>query len=180
MTLKTDQCLPSPLNNNLSLDELYNYYRNNVENQKVYLNGNLVKFFSGLRISSTEIYPEAFHHITTKKDKTNGIRVPEERRFYINYIVPMIKNYESCNNCGNKRCLNLKMWTKTYTNRKKRVMLLYSKEDFNYMVVLEYDHKKKNELNVITSYLANEKWFIKKANKDYEKYLSQKKTGNVI
>lgn len=170
MMLKTKTCFPNRLKDSLKLDELYNYFVKEIQSQDLYLYGNSVKFLSGLHITSLKMYPKAFHHITTKKNKETGIRVPEERRFYINHIVPMIRHVSECQDCINSKCSKIKIWTKPHNNRTKRTKLLYIADNYNYMIVLENDYKIKNQLNIVTSYLGNEDWFLKKTLKEYEKY----------
>ena len=170
MTSKTKECFEPPLNNNLTMDELYKYFSKEVQTQELYLFGNAVKFFSGLHITSTSMYPECFYHITTKKDKKTGLRIEEKRRFYINHIVPMIKHIEDCKNCDNDNCSKIKMWSKPHNNRITRTKLLYIGDTYNYMIILENDHKNKNQLNVVTSYLGNEEWFLKTTLAEYNKY----------
>lgn len=170
MTLKIKECFKSPLEDNLTIDDLYKYFTREIELQDLYLFGNSVNFFAGLHVENFGMYPEAFHHITTKKDKTTGIRIPEERRFYINHIVPMIRNVSECNTCNNIECSKIKVWTKPVDNRTKRTKLLYIGDGYNYMIILENDHKRKNNLNVVTSYLGNESWFLKKNLEEYDKY----------
>ena len=169
MTLTTRKCFEPPLNN-FTMDELFIYFQTEVRNQKMCLYGNTVKFLEGLHVTSTEMYPECFHHVTTKKDKKTGIRNPEERRFYINHIVPMLKHVEECKNCDNEECSKIKMWIKPHNNRVKRTKLLYIADNYSYMVILEPDHKIKNQFNIVTSYLGNESWFLKQTLEEYEKY----------
>ena len=170
MTSKTKTCFPSKLEDSLELEELYNYFSKEIQSQDLYLYGNNVKFFLGLHVTSSEMYPEALHHITTKKDKKTGIRTPEERRFYINHIVPMIRHVHECKDCTNIECVKIKIWTKPHNNRTIRTKLLYIGDNYNYMIILENDHKRRNELNVVTSYLGNEKGFLKKTLEEYQKY----------
>ena len=82
----------------------------------------------------------------------------------------MINNVSNCNNCGNDKCSKIKIWTAPYNNRVNRTKLLYTNPNYNYLIILENDQKDKNQLNVVTSYLGNEPWFLSKTLKEYDKY----------
>lgn len=165
------KCFKGPLDNTLSLEELYKYFKSEVQSnvEMLKIGNNIVKFYSGLYVSSTEMYSEAFHHVTTKRNN-RGIREPEERRFYINHIVPMIEHLSECKNCNNKDCFKIKLWTAPYNNKIKRTKILYICEDYNYLIILENDKIRKNQLNIVTSYLAMEEGSKKSLLEEYEKY----------
>lgn len=163
------QCLPSPLDYDMTTDELYNFFRNFVQSEILYIDGYKIVFYGGLDIRT--MYSEAFYHMSTKKNGS-GIRKFEERRFYINHIVPMIRHVKECESCTNYLCPKIKIWTVPYDNKTKRTKLLYVGDSYNYLIILETDLKNKNQLNVVTSYLGNEPWFLKKILKEYNKYKS--------
>jgi len=169
-SIKSKECFSGPLDNNFSMDELYTYFRENIQNKDMSINGMKINFFDTLNITGTVMYAESFHHITTKRNNNSGIREPEDRRFYINHIVPMIENINECKTCSNSSCSKIKIWTAPYSNKIKRTKILYIGGNYNYMIILENDIKCKNQLNVITSYLGNEKWFLPKIMKEYNKY----------
>ena len=168
MTLiKTKECFDEPLDNTLSMDELYKYFTSNIQNQELKIENFKITFLKGLNIETMRA--EAFYHITTKKDN-RGIRIEEERRFYINHIVPMIDNVNNCQSCDNNACSKIKIWTAPFNNRTNRTKLLYIGDNYNYLIILENDKKIKNQLNIVTSYLGNEPWFLDKILKEYNKY----------
>ena len=161
--MKSNNCIDGPLDKLINDEELYNYFIKNLYQADLRINGTPIKIFT---TPFEDNRMQGYFHLTTKTDKKFKIRIKEERAYYINHIVPMIKNYMNCKNCKNDKCQGIKIWTAPYKN-KKRTKLLFSNKKYNYLVVLEYSKK---EAYIITSFLINEPHYLEKIIKEYNKY----------
>ena len=90
----------------------------------------------------------------------------EPRAYFINYVIPMIKNYLNCSTCDDLECKKIKKWTAPYKNT-KRTKLLYSDDLYSYIIILE---KNKNDMYIISSYLIDEPGHLQNVLKEYNKY----------
>lgn len=90
----------------------------------------------------------------------------EPRAYFINYIVPMINNYQKCSTCDDLECKKIKIWTAPYNNT-KRTKLLFNDDLYSYIIILE---NKKNDMYIVSSYLIDEPRYLKKVLAEYEKY----------
>ena len=166
MTSTKNKCgLNGPLPKNTTDDELYSYFIKNIYYGNLEINGMKIKVFT---TPFEDNRMQGFFYLTTKPQKKFEIkiRMKEPRAYFINYIVPMIKNYSKCPNCEDKKCSKIKVWTKPYKN-KKRTKLLYTDNLYSYIIILE---KKKNEMYIISSYLIDEPRYLQNILKEYNEY----------
>lgn len=166
MTTTKNKCgFNGPLSGNTTDDELYNYFIKNIYFGDLQINGMKIKVFT---TPFEDNRMQGFFHLTTKTQKKFGIkiRMKEPRAYFINYIVPMIKNYSKCHNCEDDKCNKIKIWTTPYKGT-KRTKLLYSDDLYSYIIILE---KKKNDMYIISSYLIDEPGYLQKILKEYNKY----------
>lgn len=167
---KINQCINGPLNNKITDDELYDYFLKNIYHGYLKIHGMRVKVFT---TPFEDNKMQGYFHLTTKTQKQFGIkiRMKEPRALFINYVNPMISNFQNCNSCENISCPKIKIWTAPYKNT-KRTKLLFSDDNYSYIIILE---KNKNEMFIISSYLIDESGYLNNVLKEYEKY---KKSSN--
>ena len=166
MNCQIKNCFNGPLSEDLSDEEIYDYFIKNI------YNGNLKIYGSNIKVFTTPVVDnkmQGYFHLTTKTKKNFGIniRMKEKRAYFINYIPVMLDNFENCKNCNNENCNKIKIWTAPYKDT-KRTKLLYSDELYSYLIVLE--RNKKNEMFIVTSFLIDEPHYLEKIIKEYEKY----------
>lgn len=159
------RCIDGPLSNEITDEELYDYFIKNIYYGNLKINGMPIKVFT---TPFEDNKMQGYFHLTTKNQKKFGIkiRMKEPRAYFINYIVPMINNYLKCNTCDNINCNKIKVWTAPHNNT-KRTKLLYSDEIYSYIIILE---QKKNCMYIVTSYLIDEPSYLNKVIKEYNKY----------
>ena len=157
--------LNGPLPNSATDNELYDYFLKNIYHGNLTINGMKIKVFT-TPIEDNKM--QGFFHLTTKTQKNFGIkiRMKEFRAYFINYIPPMINNYLNCSTCDNLECNKIKIWTAPYKNT-KRTKLLYSNNDYSYIIILEQNKK---DMYLISSYLIDEPGYLEKILKEYNKY----------
>lgn len=165
ISTETKICFNGPLPESTTYDELYDYYLQNIYSADLRMYGTRIKTFE-TPIEDNKM--QGFFHLTTKTQKQFGIkiRMKEYRAYFINYVPIMINNFEKCNKCKNNMCNKIKVWTAPFKNT-KRTKLLYTDEHYSYIVVLE---RKGNELYIITSYLIDERHYLKKVLQEYNEY----------
>ena len=154
-----------PLSEKTTDDELYDYFIKNIYYGNLKINGMNIKVFT---TPFEDNRMQGFFHLTTKTQKNLGfkIRMKETRAYFINYIVPMINNYQKCSTCEDLECKKIKIWTAPYKNT-KRTKLLFSDELYSYIIILE---KNKNDMYIVSSYLIDEPGYLNKVLSEYEKY----------
>lgn len=171
MTLtKKEKCIINPLPNNLSDEQLYEYFIKNI------YQGNLKIFGMNIKVFTTPVEDnrmQGYFHLTTKTQKQfkYKIRMKEARAFFINYIPIMINNYLQCNECNILDCPKIKIWTAPY-KQTKRTKLLYSDDKYSYLIVLEQN---KNEMFIVTSFLIDEPHYLDNILLEYENYKKPQK-----
>ena len=165
MKLSNKCGLNGPLSEKTTDDELYNYFIKNIYYGNLKINGMNIKVFT---TPFEDNKMQGFFHLTTKTKKNLGfkIRMKEPRAYFINYIVPMINNYQKCSNCKELGCKKIKIWTAPYKNT-KRTKLLFNDDLYSYIIILE---KNKEDMYIVSSYLIDEPGYLNKILKEYEKY----------
>lgn len=140
-------CLPEPLFE-YSQKQLYDYYIEKIISEDIRFYGNQVCFFDTPVVDG---YQQGFHHISTKTDKKLKMRFFEQRAYYINWIIPMLKKASYCSECNENSCPKIYVWNgiKKGVKRKK---LLVEENDIAYLVILEM---KKNLWYVVTGFLMD-------------------------
>lgn len=159
------KCFNGPLDQLTSEEELYKYFLKNI------YQGNLKLYGANIKVFTTPIEDnkmQGFFHLTTKTQKQFNIkiRMKEPRAYFINHIPIMINNFNECEACNNTDCQKIKIWTAPYKST-KRTKLLYTCDSYSYIIILEHN---KNEYYVITSYLIDEKGYLKNILDEYNKY----------
>lgn len=165
MTATEIRCINGPLPLTLTDEELYNYFIKEVFHKKLFFNNMPIKFFT-TPVEVNKI--QGYFHLTTKYKKNFGIkiRMKEKRAYFINYIVPMINNSNTCSNCTVSNCTKIKVWNVPHKDT-KRTKLLYYDDNYAYIIILE---QKKNEYYVISSFLIDEPGYLNKILSEYQKY----------
>lgn len=164
--ISNNKCgLNEPLSNNISDEELYDYFIKNIYYGNLKINGMNIKVFT---TPFEDNRMQGFFHLTTKTQKQFGIkiRMKEPRAYFINFIVPMINNYLKCKNCDDINCNKIKIWTAPFKNT-KRTKLLFSNNKYSYIIILEQNKK---DMYIISSYLIDEPGYLNKILKEYNKY----------
>lgn len=164
LKVNNEKCIISPFSKTISDDELYDFFVNNIWYGNLYFDGYLIRIFESPVVDGKV---QGYFHLTTRVEKRFNmkLRLNEDRRYYINHVKFMIENYKKCENCIVDDCLKIKHWTIQYKDR-KRIKLLYCTESYSYLIVLE---KKKNEIYIVTSFLIDDKHYLSKILKEYEK-----------
>lgn len=162
---KIKQCINGPLDNAITDDELYDYFIKNIYHGELKIHGMNIKVFT---TPFEDNKMQGYFHLTTKTQKQFGIkiRMKEPRALFINYVAPMINNFQNCGNCENIDCPKIKIWTAPFKNT-KRTKLLYSDDKYSYIIILE---RNKNEMYIVSSYLIDDSGYLEKILKEYEKY----------
>ena len=166
MILTKNKCgLNGPLSSTTTDDELYDYFIQNIYYGDLKINGMNIKVFT---TPFEDNRMQGFFHLTTKTQKKFGmkIRMKEPRAYFINYVVPMINNYVKCPTCDDLDCGKIKIWSAPY-KMTKRTKLLYSDEQYSYIIILE---KKNKDMYIVSSYLIDEPGYLEKVLEEYEKY----------
>lgn len=164
MKLNNKCGLNGPLSTNTTDDELYNYFIKNIYYGNLKINGMNIKVFT---TPFEDNKMQGYFHLTTKTQKKLGlkIRMKEPKAYFINYIVPMINNYQKCSTCDDLKCKKIKIWTALHKNT-KRTKLLFTDDKYSYIIILE---KNKNDMYIISSYLIDEPGYLEKILTEYEK-----------
>lgn len=166
MTLvRKNKCILGPLPPDTSDEDLYNYFIKYIYQGDLKINGMNIKVFT-TPIEDNRM--QGYFHLTTKTQKQfkYKIRMKEARAFFINYIPLMINNYMECSSCLVENCSKIKIWTAPY-KQTKRTKLLYSDDNYSYLIVLEQNKK---EMFIVTSFLIDEPHYLNKILAEYEKY----------